>query len=329
MPRVKKQPVLAIDLGGTKIAAGLVSADGKLISQGYCLALANEGPEAVIKRLLSLANQTLGQAGLKTSQIAAVVIAAAGVLDTNKGLVTVSVNLPGWSDIPLQDIVRRKLGLKTYLINDANAAALGEYCFATSRNIKNLVYIAVGTGIGGGIVTEGQLRMGADGCAGEIGHMVIKSNGPLCNCGNKGCLEALASGTAMAKEAVRRLRHGEKSSLNNMAKGRLENITAKMIGEAARGGDYLAGDVVNRAAYYLGIGMVNLVNIFNPERIVVGGSVARIGNLLLNPARKVVGERAFFLPAHTVRIVRAKLGDNSAIIGAALFAFQEIKSESR
>lgn len=323
MPKANRRPVLAIDLGGTKIAAGLVSGDGELISQGYCLALADEGPEAVIKRLLSVAHQSLEQAGLKASTIEGVTVAAAGALDTKKGLVTASPNLPGWRNVPLQAIITEKLGVKTYLINDASAAALGEHRLGAGKGVDNLIYLTVSTGIGGGIIIGGQLYTGADGCAGEIGHMTIDINGPRCNCGNIGCLETLASGTAITKEAISRLGQGEKSSLVTLAQGKLGNITAKMIAQAARKGDSLARDVIARAARYLGIGMVNLVNIFNPERIIVGGGVARMGNLLLDPARKVVEERAFLLPAHTVRIVPAKLGGNSAIIGAAFFVFQQ------
>lgn len=328
MSRANRRPVLAIDLGGTKIASGLVSDEGELISHGYCLALADEGPEAVIQRLLSVAHQVLEQAGLKASKIEGVGVAAAGALDTKRGVVTASPNLPGWHNIPLLDIITEKLGVKTYLINDASAAALGEHRLGAGKGVDNLIYLTVSTGIGGGIIIGGQLYTGVDGCAGEIGHMTIDINGPRCNCGNIGCLETLASGTAMAKEAMRRLSQGEKSSLVTLTQGKLENMTAKIIAQAARQGDSLARDVIAKAAHYLGIGMINLVNIFNPELIVVGGGVARIGNLLLDPARKVVRERAFSLPSHTVRITRAKLGDNSAIFGAAFSVFQEAENDN-
>ncbi len=325
MPKTDRQLVLAVDLGGTKIAAGLVSIKGEIISRGYCLALAEEGPETVIKRLLSLTHRTLKQAGIKDSELKGVGVAAAGALDIRKGLVTKSPNLPGWYNIPLQSIVTEKIGVKTYLINDASAAALGEHRLGAGKGVSNLIYLTVGTGIGGGIILGGQLYTGTDGCAGEIGHMTVDVNGQRCNCGNIGCLETLASGTAMAKEAIRRLNQGERSSLVTLAGGKLENIDAKLLAQAAGRGDSLACDVINEAAYYLGIGMVNLVNIFNPECIVVGGGVAQMGDLLLEPARKVVKERAFSLPVRTARIVRAKLGNNSGIIGAAFFAFEERK----
>ena len=316
------KPVLAIDLGGTKIAAAVVSPQSKIISHAYCLSLAQEGPEAVINRLFSVAQQVLEQSRLQASEIEGVAIAAAGALDTKRGLVTASPHLPGWHNVPLRDILSERLGTKSYLINDASAAAFGEYYMGAGKGVNNLIYLTISTGIGGGIIIDGELYQGADGSAGEIGHMTIDVNGEKCNCGNIGCWETLASGTAVAKEAARRLNQGEKSSVFDLTSGKLENITAKMIAQAARQGDPLACDVIAKAAYYLGVGLVNLVNIFNPERIIIGGGMAQIGNRLLKPAQQVVRDRAFSLSAHSAQILRARLGGNSAIIGAALFALK-------
>ncbi len=179
------------------------------------------------------------------------------------------------------------------------------------------------TGIGGGIIINDKLYLGPCGSAGEIGHMTIDVNGPRCNCGNIGCLERLASGTAVAQEAIRRVSRGERSSLTEIVEGKIENITAEKVGVAAQGGDSLALDIISKAAVYLGVGMVNLVNIFNPEMIIVGGGMAKMGDLLLAPARQVVLERAYQLPAQAVRIVPAQLGDDAGVLGAAIFAFQQ------
>ena len=237
-----------------------------------------------------------------------------------------SPNLPGWYDIPLRDIVREKYGVNTFLINDADAAALGEHRFGAGKEVDNLILLTLGTGIGGGIVIDGKLYTGLHGSAAEIGHMTIDVNGPKCNCGNIGCLETLASGTAMAKEAIRRISQGEKSSLTEIVDGEIENITAEEVSLAAQGGDSLASEVILKTATYLGIGMVNLVNIFNPEMIIAGGGMAKMGDLLLNPARQVVRERAFSLPAQAVRIVPAQLGDDAGVLGVAIFAFQQKQS---
>lgn len=319
----RRRSVLAIDLGGTKIIAAAVLSTGEIISRKYSLTLADEGPRPVINRLSSAVAETMAQARLKTSDIAGIGIAAAGIIDTKEGIVTTSPNLSGWRDVPLRDIIAERLGLTTYLINDASAAALGEHRFGAGRGVDNLIYLTVSTGIGGGIIIDGELYLGADGCAGEIGHMIIETHGPQCNCGKFGCLEALASGSAMTRESVRRLNQGEKSSIIRLVDGRLESITAETVSLAARQGDSLACDIVARAANYLGIGLANLVNIFNPELIVIGGGVSKMGNMLLAPARKAVRELAFKLPARTARIVRARLGSNAGIIGAAVYVFEQ------
>jgi len=238
-------------------------------------------------------------------------------------VITASPNLPGWYDIPLRDIVREKYGVNTFLINDADAAALGEHRFGAGKGVNTLIYLTVSTGIGGGIIIKGKLHTGLHGSAGEIGHMTIDVNGPKCNCGNVGCLETLASGKAMAKEAIRRVSQGEKSSLTEIVGGKIENITAEEVSLAAQGGDSLALEVISKVASYLGVGMVNLVNIFDPEMIIVGGGMTKMGDLLLSPARQVVRERAFTLSAQAVRIVPAKLGDDAGVLGAAVFAFQQ------
>lgn len=319
-------PVLAIDVGGTKIIAAIISNKGQVMAREYHLTLADEGAESVIKRILSAIDHLLSLRNLDPSQLDSISIAAAGAIDLDKGLVTLSPSLPGWRNIPLRDIVKGKYRVNTFLINDATAAALGEHHFGAGKEVNNLIYLTVSTGIGGGIIINGKLYSGPRGSAGEIGHMTIDVNGPRCSCGNIGCLETLASGTAMAQEAIRRISQGESSSLTEIVNGKVESITAEMVSIAAQGGDSLALEVISKAATYLGVGMVNLVNIFNPEMIIVGGGVAQMEDLLLNPARQVVRERAFQLPAQAVRIVLAQLGDNAGVLGAAIFARQQIDS---
>ena len=316
-------PVLAIDLGGTKILTAIISNRGRVVASEYHLTLADEGPEAVINRILSAIDHLLSLGNIGSSQLDNISIAAAGAIDLEKGLVTLSPHLPGWHDVPLRDIVKEKYRVNTFLLNDASAAALGEHHFGAGKEVNNLVYLTVGTGIGGGIIINGKLYSGASGSAGEIGHMTIDVNGLRCKCGNIGCLEMLVSGTAVAREAVRRIGCGESSSLTEMVEGKIENITAEKVEVAARRGDSLALEVILEAATYLGIGMVNLVNIFNPEMIIVGGGMAKMGDLLLEPARQVVRKRAFSLSAQAVRIVPAQLGDNGGVLGAAIFARQQ------
>jgi glucokinase len=229
--------------------------------------------------------------------------------------------MPDWHDVPLRDMVRQRYGIDAFLVNDANAAALGEHRFGAGKGLSSLVMLTLGTGIGGGIIIDSRMYAGACGAAGEVGHMVIDINGPLCGCGRKGCLEAMASGTAVARDTIERLRQGEKSALPEMVRGKLEDITAERVGEAARQGDALARDVLFRAGTYLGVGLANLINLFNPEMIVLGGGMANLGDLFLDPARKVAMTQAFPISVRAVRIVTAELGERAGVYGAAAFAF--------
>ena len=325
MPQTKKQglPILAIDLGGTKIIAAIVSGDGQVLAKERRLTLADEGPSSVINRLLSTIDHLLSSKNIDPSQLGSISIAAAGGIDIERGLVTSSPHLPGWHDVPLRDIVRDRYRISTFLFNDASATALGEHRFGAGRGVNNLVLLTIGTGIGGGIIIDGRLYHGPSGSAGELGHMTIDVHGPRCVCGNIGCLETLVSGPAIAGKARRRITQGENSSLVEIVSGKLEDITAEQIGVAAWGGDSLALKIITEAATYLGVGMVNIVNIFNPEMIIVAGGVAKLGDLLLAPARRVVKERAFPVSAQAVSIVPARLSEEAGVRGAALFALEQ------
>jgi glucokinase len=313
------KPVLAVDLGGTKIVTALITPQGELVSREYSPTLAEEGVKPVIKRILTTATTLVQHADLPYSSLSAIAIAVAGAIDSEKGIVTASPNLPGWRDIPLKDEIQISTGVTTFVINDATAAALGEHRFGAGRGVDNLIYLTVSTGIGGGIIIDGKLYSGSSGSAGELGHMTIDLNGPRCACGNVGCLEVLASGKAVAREAQRLIAQGTKTAILEIAEGDAQFVTAQTVATAANKGDAVALSIINKAATYLGVGMVNLVNIFNPEMIIVGGGMGKMGEMLLKPARKVVAERAFQFPASVVRIVSSELGDNSGVFGAVAF----------
>jgi len=314
--RQLNSPVVAMDLGGTKFVTALVSPDGQIIAREYNPTLADEGCDAVVRRLLLTIRRVAETAATPLVSVSNIAVAAAGAIDSAAGIVTDSPNLPGWHNIPLREIVEKETGIRTLIVNDASAAALGEFHFGAGRGAKNMIYLTVSTGIGGGIILGGKLYTGSSGCAGEIGHTTVDINGPRCSCGNFGCLEMLASGKAVAREAQRLARQGGKTLLTELAEGDTHNITAQTVSAAAQKSDPLALGIVSRAAEYLGVGMVNLVNIFNPDLIVVGGGMARMGDALLEGARKVVLERAFALPAQKVRIVAGQLGDNAGVLGA-------------
>lgn len=330
MPKNREQKlILGVDLGGTKIATALATAQGEILARGRRSTPAQAGPDAVIKSICAAIDKILSAKRLEPSQLLGIGIAAAGIIDSDKGKVISSPNLPGWHEVPLRDAVEQRFGIPVYLGNDATLAALGEWRFGLKKGIANLIYITVSTGIGGGIIADGKLYTGVCGVAGEIGHMTIDINGPKCNCGNIGCWETLASGTALAREAVKQIGEGAKTSIIEFVNGDISKIDAKVVDLAAKQGDELAKELISRLGYYLGVGLVNLVNIFNPELILIGGGVAKTGDLLLQPAIKVVKERAFSTPANAVKIKPALLGDDSGILGAVAFVLEHSKNYRR
>lgn len=315
------RPVVAVDLGGTKIIAALVSADGRMLFEQRITTDAHAGLDVVVGRLFSAIDLVIEKSSLSLSDLHGISVAAAGSMDLEKGIITLSPNLPGWRDVPLRDIVHDHYKIDSYLVNDAQAAALGEHRFGVGRGTRYLVLLTLGTGIGGGIIINGRLYNGVKGSGGEIGHMTIDLRGPRCACGNVGCLEVMASGTAVARDTVARITSGAKTALLDMVGGDLRLITAEKVGIAARSGDPLCREIIATAAGYIGVGLVNLTNIFNPEMIVLGGGMSSLGDMLLEPACKLVKERAFPLSAATVRIVLAELGNDAGVYGAAAFAF--------
>ena len=321
---MNKQPLVAgVDIGGTKILAGVANARGEMLSQDYRPTQPERGVEVGVGRIVAAIEGATQAAGLSLSQLSGVGVAIAGLVDSGAGILITSPNMPGWQKVPLAALIGHSLGLDAYILNDASAAVLGEQQYGAGREVANLVYITVSTGIGGGIITDGKLYVGAGGFAGELGHMTIEADGPPCACGSRGCLETLASGTAMAREAQERIERGEQSSLIQKVGGDTGRITARDIAVAARRGDLLARQVIARAADYLGIGLANIVNIFNPELIIIGGGVAKMGKLLLAPAVRTMRAMAFPEPTAQVRVVRAQLGDRAGVLGAVAFALQK------
>jgi glucokinase len=328
MPRNPEPLSLGIDLGGTKILTAVATAQGKMLSRDHSVTPAKKGQEAVVRSILESIGRALEQAGIAAPQLSAIGVGAPGLSNPETGILFTSPNLPGWRDVPLRDIIEKELGKKAFLINDANAAALGELYFGAAKGAHHFIYITISTGIGGGIIIDSEVYTGSIGTAGEVGHMTIDDDGPPCNCGNRGCWETLASGTAMAREARKQIKEGARTSILGYAEGDVEKVTAQVIHNAAKEGDSLAKELITRTGYYVGVGLANLVNIFNPELIVIGGGLSNIGDMLLEPAYEVAGERAFKESYRTVRFALAKLGRDSGVLGAAAFALQEMKKIS-
>jgi glucokinase len=314
--------ILGVDLGGTKILTAVTNSQGKMLSRDHSITPALKGDEAVIQSILESAHRTLKQADFAIEEITAIGVGAPGLSNPETGILFTSPNLPGWRDVPLRDIIQKRLGKQTFVINDANAAALGEFYFGAARGVRNFIYITLSTGIGGGIVIDGKIYSGTIGAAGEVGHMTIDDKGPICKCGNRGCWETLASGTALAREARHRIEEGVQTSILEYAEGDMENVTAQVVHSAAEQGDSLAKELIAQTGYYVGVGLANLLNIFNPDLIVIGGGLSNIGDMLLKPAFKTAGERAYKEAFQAVRFASAELGRNSGVLGAAAFALQ-------
>ena len=311
--------VLGIDIGGTNLVVGSVAEDGSALH-----ALRSEpthaeaGQQDVLDRLITLAQQTIEQTRREVpdAEILGVGVGAPGPLDTKSGIVLLTPNL-GWVNLPLRQIIHERLGLPAALDNDANCAILGEWWMGAARGTRNAIGITIGTGIGGGIVVEGKLFHGASDCAGEIGHTTIDTEGRRCKCGNYGCLEAYASGPNIALRAVEEIKAGAVSRLSSYVGGDLGQVTAQTVYQAAHDGDDLALEVVNDTAKFLGTGIANLLNIFNPEVVVVCGGVTLAGDHLFVPLRREVARRAFKPAVNVCRIVPCELTGTAGVYGAA------------
>jgi glucokinase len=308
---------IGIDLGGTKIGTGLIDQQGRVHARDYRPTEAGRGRDAVIGRMLDSARQVMTDAGLAPRQVSAIGIGAPGPLDIPRGILTAPPNLPGWHDVPLRQIIGDALHVPTYLENDANAAGIGEYLYGAGRGTVHMIYVTASTGIGGGLILNGKIYQGATGGAGEIGHTTVAPYGPRCGCGNRGCLEAMASGTAIAREGQDLVRRGVPTLIAGLVDGKPDAVTAKIVVDAMQQGDRYACDIVTQAMHYLGIGMANLVNLFNPEMIVIGGGLTHLGEQLLDPVRRAIALRAFPIAAQRVQVALAQLGDDVGIIGAA------------
>lgn len=317
--------IIGVDLGGTNIVVGAMPEDG---SKRYGLrsqpTMSELGAEAVVARIVQMVQDvitiTMAETGAKREAFVGVGVGAPGPIDRERGVVTVAPNL-GWKDFPLRDRIEAGVGLPTTLDNDANCATLGEAWIGAGRGGRAVVGMTIGTGIGGGLVVDGKIWHGASDVAGEIGHTTIDMHGRRCKCGNYGCLEAYASGTNIAERARERLLTDGDSALAQMVGGKLELITAQTVYEAARAGDEIALDVVKETAAFLGAGIANLLNTFNPDVVVIAGGVTQAGDALFEPLRAEARRRAFKSAFDACRIVPGQLEGAAGVVGAvATFA---------
>jgi glucokinase len=316
--------VLGVDVGGTKVLACLTDLSGNVVREKEVATDAHRGPDAVIQTMVDTAREVLREERASLSDLLGVGVSSAGACDTRAGVVLLSPNLPGWTDVPLARQMSQGLGVQVYLGNDATLAALGEHTFGAGRGVADMLYITVSTGIGGGIVIGGRMYEGVNGTAGEIGHVVVDLHGPLCTCGQRGCLEAFSAGWALAQRGRDLASWGRAPKLLALVGGDVQRIAAKEVFQAADQGDVLCRAVVEEGRYALGMGLVNLLNLFNPAMIVVGGGVSRRWDDYIAPAVAVMRERACYrVPAEAVRVVPAVLGSRVCVLGAVALVLQE------
>jgi glucokinase len=321
---------VGVDLGGTKISVGAMPEDGsREIAVRSSPTRAELGPGAVVDRMVELIQatiaQTMAEEGVGRDAFLGVGLGAPGPLDREHGVVVVAPNL-GWRNLPLRDLIAERVGLEASLDNDANCATLGEWWTGAARGARNVVGITLGTGIGGGLILNGRLFHGASGVAGEIGHATIETQGRKCACGNYGCLEAYASGPNIAVRAREALEAGEASILTDLVDGDLSGVTAQTVYDANDRGDLLAREVVRDTARFLGAGVANLLNIFNPDVVVLAGGVARAGPALFEPLRAEVRRRAFKPAVDACRIVPGTLPGTAGVVGAVKTFLQRHES---
>ncbi len=269
----KAEFVVGVDLGGTKILAGIFASSLECIGTAKVSTKSQRGVEAVVERIDRCVRDAVDEADLAMKQIAGVGIGAPGAVDFDSGTVIFAPNLDGWKDVPLKKDLEKHLGVPVFVENDANIAVLGVHVAELKSKPRSVVGIFVGTGIGGGLIVNGELYRGFNHTAGEIGHMVLDINGPKCGCGNKGCFEALASRTAIFQRIKAGMKDGEKTLLTEMLGDGLEDLRSGDLRKAIRRGDKFVGKVIEQAAEYIGIGVANLVNILGPEVVVLGGGV--------------------------------------------------------
>ncbi len=308
---------LGIDLGGTKIGTGLVNRAGQVRAEDYRATEVLRGQETVLKRMIDAGREVIANSGVPRDQIAAIGIGAPGPMNIPEGVLTEPPNLPGWREVPIRRIIQNALGIPAFLENDANAAGIGEFLYGAGRGTRHMIYVTVSTGIGGGLILDGKIYHGTVGGAGEIGHATILPYGPHCGCGNRGCLEAVASGTAIAREGQELIDRGVPTLLSEIVRDRTYSVTAKDVVDAMNQGDEYARDIIEQAMSYLGVGMASLVNLFNPQMIVIGGGLTNIGDQLLEPVKRAIDLRAFPSAKQYVQVRLAELGDLVGIVGAA------------
>lgn len=310
--------VIGIDMGATHVNFILADFAAQVIREMEFPFDIIKGPKVCLEQVDKNLQTLLEEVGIKKSDIYSIGVGVPGPIVSEAGIVSAPPIMPGWDTYPIRKELSDRWGIPVSLNNDAELGALGEWAYGAGRGEHNLVYVKVGTGVGAGLLINGQIYRGSTGSAGEIGHITIDENGPLCSCGNRGCLEAFTGGKAIARKAIDAVRRGQRTVLENIKP--IDSISAQDVIAAARRGDLVSQQIFSEAGSHLGTAIASLVNLFNPGIVVVGGGVAQIGDLLLEPIRHTVSQRSLLVASRAVRISAALLGRRSSGMGAVVQA---------
>jgi glucokinase len=322
-------PLLGIDIGGTKLAVAVSTAEGEVLAAQREPSRAEDGPDAMIGRAVGMARRVVAEAGLGVTDIDAIGIGCGGPLDPWRGVILNALNNPGWTNVPLVERIQAELDRPTFLDNDANAAALGEHRFGAGRGVRNMVYLTISTGVGGGLILDDRLYHGENGNAGELGHISVRvAGGRPCHCGSIGCIETYCSGTNIAARAREALERGE-GATSALAERPADELRAEHVVAAARDGDALACAIWDETTELLGGGIVSIIHAFNPQLVILGGGVTRAGEMLFEPVRRVVADRAMPWLSEAVTIVPAELGEHTGVLGAVAVAQERMSMIER
>ena len=313
----KRGLVAAVDMGATHVNIALADFSAKIIEETSFPFDIKQGPQVCLAEVRRILQELLDRYGISISEIMAVGVGVPGPVIKDAGMVMSPPIMPGWDRYPIRQTLEEAWSCPVSLNNDAELGALGEWAYGAGRGEKNLAFIKVGSGIGAGLIINQQIYGGTTGSAGEIGHITIEENGPLCTCGNHGCMEAFAGGNAIAIQARKMVQSGKRTLLSNIP---LENITAREVAESARRGDLPSQEIIMRAGTFIGIAIAGVVNLFNPSAVIIGGGVAQAGDLLTTSIRQAVRDRSLHASEQSVHITTAMLGQRSSLIGATVQA---------
>lgn len=313
-----KEYFLVIDIGGTKIRSAIGDNRGHLLKKVKSFTQAKAGAKTIINDLFAMSDQVINLTGIDPSILKGIGISFGGPVNFAKQKILKSQHVSGWNNLNLAKIFSEKYNVPAIIDNDANVAAFGEKIFGAGKKVDNLFYLTISTGIGGGVILDGKIWHGAHSLAGELGHCIIDRNGPNCLCGKRGCLEAFASGTGLARNIIADLKtHPQlKTKIKGLVSNKLDQITAITIYQAARQDDPYAKKIVDQSIANLALGISNAINIFDPQMIVIGGGITNEGEMFFEPLKKYVSQFSMFKQSFSIPIVPAKLGDDAGLKGA-------------